>query len=181
MLRKFKLGCVYNAHTVPGGVGIPIKVTHICDGKIWFYAPDLVFEDGNEDGSYSIDSIDSIGLDCEGYEWSVIIEKLTVNYNEEYFNERFVDATKLHVLNPWFPKTKNSDIAFLFHKNIMKAFVLFFFSVKLVVLARRIKNRMYAPGGIGFIAAEESFDRAAKAIYENFEQADRAAKSQRIE
>ena len=36
-------------------------------------------------------------------------------------------------------------------------------------------------GGIGrYIAAEESFGRAATAIYENFEQADRAANSQRI-
>ena len=44
----------------------------------------------------------------------------------------------------------------------MKTFVLFFFSVKLVVIARRVKERMYAPGGIGFIAAQESFYRAAK-------------------
>ena len=49
-----------------------------------------------------------------------------------------------------------------FHKEIMKTFVLFFFSVKLIVLARRVKERMYAPGGIGFIAAKENFDRAAK-------------------
>ena len=77
-----------------GGVGIPIKVTRICDGKIWFYAPDLVFEDGDDDESCSI------GLDCEGHECTGFIEKLTVkNYNEEYFDERFVDATKLHVLN----------------------------------------------------------------------------------
>jgi hypothetical protein len=40
---------------------------------------------------------------------------------------------------------------------------------------------MYAPGGIGFIAAQEDFDRAAKAIYETFEQADRDAKRQCIE
>ena len=50
-------------------------------------------------------------------------------------------------------------------------FLLFFFSIKLAVLARCAKERMYAPpnidcendmGGIGFIAAEEDFDRAAK-------------------
>ena len=161
MVCQFKLGCVYNACTeydsMAGGVGIPIKVTRICDGKIWFYAPDLVFEDGDDDESCSI------GLDCEGHECTGFIEKLTVkNYNEEYFDERFVDATKLHVLNPWFPKTKNSDHAFHFHKKIMKTFVLFFFSVKLIVLARRVKERMYAPGGIGFIATQESFYRAAK-------------------
>ena len=51
----------------------------------------------------------------------------------------------------------------------MKTFVFFFISVKLVVLARRAKRvvmermeRMYAPGGIGFVAAQESFYRAAK-------------------
>ena len=58
-----------------------------------------------------------------------------------------------------------------FHKGIMKTFVLFFSSIKLIVLARRVKERMYTPpnidcendmGGIGFIAAEENFDRAAK-------------------
>ena len=64
---------------------------------------------------------------------------------------------------------------------IFKTEVLLFCATKLIVLARRAKERMYAPGGIGFIAAEESFDRAAKAIYENFEQADRDAKRQCIE
>ena len=49
-----------------------------------------------------------------------------------------------------------------FHKDIMKTFLVFFFSVKLIVLARRVKERMLAPGGIGFIAAEGSFYRAAK-------------------
>ena len=49
-----------------------------------------------------------------------------------------------------------------FHKKTMKAFVLFFFSVKLIVLARRVKERMYTPGGIGFIAAQGDFDRATK-------------------
>ena len=56
-----------------------------------------------------------------------------------------------------------------FHKDTMKTFLVFFFSVKFAVLARRAKRvvmecteRMYAPGGIGFIAAQESFYRAAK-------------------
>ena len=56
-----------------------------------------------------------------------------------------------------------------FHKKIMKTFVLFFFYFKIIVLARRAKRvvmermeRMYAPGGIGFVAAQESFYRAAK-------------------
>jgi hypothetical protein len=44
----------------------------------------------------------------------------------------------------------------------VNTFLVFFFSVKLVVIARRVKARMYAPGGIGFIATQESFYRAAK-------------------
>ena len=66
-------------------------------------------------------------------------------------------------------------------RAILKTGVLLFCATKLIVLARRAKERMYAPGGIGFIAAQEDFDRAAKAIYETFEQADRDAKRQCIE
>ena len=47
----------------------------------------------------------------------------------------------------------------------MKAFLVFFFSVKLIVLARRavrVVERRYAPGGSGFVAAQESFHRATK-------------------
>ena len=47
-------------------------------------------------------------------------------------------------------------------KDTMKTFLVFFFSVKLVVLARRVNERMYAPGGTGFIASQENFDRATK-------------------
>ena len=49
-----------------------------------------------------------------------------------------------------------------FQKAIMNTFVLFFFSIKLVVLARRVKQRMYAPGGSGFKAANVDFLRATK-------------------
>ena len=45
---------------------------------------------------------------------------------------------------------------------ILKTGVLLFCATKLIVLARRVKERMYAPGGIGFVAAQESFYRAAK-------------------
>ena len=44
----------------------------------------------------------------------------------------------------------------------MEADTLLFCATKLIILARRVKERMYAPGGIGFIAAEENFGRAAK-------------------
>ena len=85
-----------------------------------------------------------------------------------------IDANKFHCLHPFFPRDNSLCKAYLrddpnlpdwlcrFHKKIMKTFVLFFFSVKLIVLARRVKERMYTPGGIGFIAAQEDFDRATK-------------------
>ena len=93
-----------------------------------------------------------------------------------------IRASGFHRLHPFFPTDvyrRNMDIEpfpvmsmFLvrrFHEKIMKTFVLFFFYFKIIVLARRAKRvvmermeRMYAPGGIGFVAAQESFYRAAK-------------------
>jgi hypothetical protein len=57
-----------------------------------------------------------------------------------------------------------------FHTKIMKTFMVFLFSVKLVVLARRAKQRkerMYAVAWEVFIGEEQNFDRGAKAVYEN--------------
>ena len=83
-------------------------------------------------------------------------------------------AFDFHCLHPSFPSDNSLCKAYLrdrlmpewlcrFHKKTMKTFVLFFFSVKLVVLARRvIKERMYTPGGIGIIAAQEDFGRVTK-------------------
>ena len=48
------------------------------------------------------------------------------------------------------------------HKKIMRTFALFFCVLKLIILARRTKERMYAPDGICFVTTKESFDRAAK-------------------
>ena len=89
---------------------------------------------------------------------------------------RHIRAIEFHRLHPFFPTgvyQRNIKInpggigqykkaVNRFHEEIMKTSVLFFFSVKLIVIARRVKERMYAPGGIGFIAAQESFYRAAK-------------------
>jgi len=87
------------------------------------------------------------------------------------------------MVSMYFPEP-SCDIYHIFISSkrvILKTEVLLFCATKLIVLARRAKESMCAPGGIGFIAAEESFDHAAKAIYENFEQADRDAKRQCIE
>ena len=90
---------------------------------------------------------------------------------------RRIRAIEFHRLHPFFPtgvfqrnmepfpdgeRVKCASAVNRFHKKIMKTFVLFFFSVKLIVIARRVKERMYAPGGIGFIAAQEDFDRVTK-------------------
>jgi len=45
---------------------------------------------------------------------------------------------------------------------ILKTGVLLFCATKLIILARRVKERMYTPGGIGFIAAQESFYRVTE-------------------
>ena len=47
-------------------------------------------------------------------------------------------------------------------RYIMKTDTLLFCATKLIILARRVKERMHAPGGIGFVAAQESFYRVAK-------------------
>ena len=174
-MMRFKVGGVYNAHTeedeMAGELGIPIKVTRISGGKIWIRAPDLVV-DKNSDGDDSC----RITLNGEGNESTCFLERYIdtqrryrhqdSDSEDEIFDEYSFDATELHVLHPWFPMNQDSSEAEDFHKEIMKTFVFFFISVKLVVLARRAKRtvmeRMYAPGGIGFVAAQESFYRAAK-------------------
>ena len=93
------------------------------------------------------------------------------------WGDRRIRAIEFHRLHPFFPtgvfqrnmepfpdgeRVKCASAVNRFHKKIMKTFVLFFFSVKLIVIARRVKERMYTPGGIGFIAAQEDFDRATK-------------------
>ena len=68
------------------------------------------------------------------------------------------------VVSMYFPEAKY-DIYHIFissRRVILKTGVLLFCAIKLIVLARRVKERMYAPGGIGFIAAEENFDCATK-------------------
>ena len=47
-------------------------------------------------------------------------------------------------------------------KRVILKTVLMFCALKLIVLARRTKERMYAPGGSGFVMASENFERATK-------------------
>ena len=143
-----------------GELGIPIKVTRISDGKIWIRTLVQV----RETNRWMVRETNSpITLNGEGNE-STCFLKRCIDTHE--LDEYSFDATELHVLHPWFPMYQDSSEAEDFHKEIMKTFVFFFISVKLVVLARRAKRtvmeRMYAPGGIGFVAAQESFYRAAK-------------------
>ena len=156
-----------------GELGIPIKVTRISDGKIWIRALVQV----RETNRWMVRETNSpITLNGEGNESTCFLKRCIdtqrryrhqdSDSEDEIFDEYSFDATELHVLHPWFPMNQDSSEAEDFHKEIMKTFVFFFISVKLVVLARRAKRtvmeRMYAPGGIGFVAAQESFYRAAK-------------------
>ena len=147
MVRKFEVGGVYNAFQHG-----PVKVTRISAETVWFQ------------------------LGCSAQ----LHAKIQKDYDDVFTDEQaflppphvIIDASELHCLHPFFP----SDNSYFnlhayqelpgwlcrFHEKIMKTFVLFFFSVKLIVIARRVKERMYAPGGIGFIAAQEDFDRVTK-------------------
>ena len=165
MVVTFKVGCVYRDKG-----GIPFEVTRITGSIMWLrQVHDIV-------GGGLCQQIDLMyprhGADSPGREES-----------DWAFRPRvaILDARKFHCLHPWFPSGDSLCKAYLrddpnlpdwlhrFHKKIMKTFVFFFISVKFVVLARRAKRvvmermeRMYAPGGIGFVAAQESFYRAAK-------------------
>ena len=61
-----------------------------------------------------------------------------------------------------FREADNYGIISSSERVILKTGVLLFCATKLIVIARRVKERMYAPGGIGFIAAQEDFDRVTK-------------------
>ena len=160
MVNKFEVGGVYNAFmlgttTCIQRAYIPIKVTRISASRktMWFCALD-------EEKRSRIEISDQ----SERRDGERATYKLSRGH---YFY-----AFDFNCLHPWFPSGDSLCKAYLgrelpewlcrFHKEIMKTFVLFFFSVKLVVIARRVKERMYAPGGIGSIAAQESFYRAAK-------------------
>ena len=171
MVVTFKVGGVY----VDAGnetTYLPFKVTRITGRIIWVRQVDDLVGDGI---CQQIDLCDTrLGVDSPG-----------VEYVDRAFRSggvAMLTANKFHCLHPFFPSENSSLAAYLrkddagetesidrFHKKIMKTFVLFFFYFKIIVLARRAKRvvmermeRMYAPGGIGFVAAQESFYRAAK-------------------
>ena len=66
------------------------------------------------------------------------------------------------VVSMYFPEANGNYGIISSNRAILKTGVLLFCATKLIILARRVKESMYAPGGIGFIAAQEDFDRAAK-------------------
>ena len=161
MVRKFEVGGVYNCWC---WWPIAIKVTRISADRefVWFR------EFGKEERQRKI-----------------VHEPISVHESISRETARIarggfiIRASGFHRLHPFFPTDvyrRNMDMEPFpdgeiakrplavrrFHEKIMKTFVLFFFSVKLIVIARRVKERMYAPGGIGFIAAQEDFDRVTK-------------------
>ena len=169
MVRKFEVGGVYNAFQHG-----PVKVTHISAETVWCQLGCSAQLHAKIQREY-----DDVFPDEQAFLPSMVLRThscysmrarsiLTASIHVT------IDAGELHCLHPWFPSGHSLCKAYLreyrhlpewlchFHKDIMKTFVLFFFSVKLIVIARRVKERMYAPGGIGFIAAQEDFDRATK-------------------
>ena len=168
MVRKFEVGGVYSSHNIPfKGCDIPFKVTHITAGdlhaqpgdhheKLWLRQ----VQDFSGDGIYQ-----QINITCSLGDGDDEVE-FAFGPGLAAFT-----ACEFHCLHPFFPSDNSLCSAYCdsmpewlcrFHKKIMKTFVLFFFSVKLIIIASRVKERMYTPGGIGFIAAQEDFDRVTK-------------------
>ena len=157
MVRKFEVGGVYN-----GFQDGPVKVTRISAETVWCQLGCSAQLHAKIQREY-----DDVFPDEQAFLPSMV-------YSMRASSIFTIDAGELHCLHPWFPSGHSLCKAYLreyrhlpewlchFHKDIMKTFVLFFFSVKLIVIARRVKERMYTPGGIGFIAAQDDFDRAAK-------------------
>ena len=150
VMRKFEVGGVY-AHRP---CNIPFKVTRITAGSMWIRQVHGLSGGGNID-TMSDGAIEVMSDGADEVEFALFA------------------ACEFHCIHPFFSSDNSVCKAYLrdhsfalpawlcrFHKDIMKTFLVFFFSVKLVVLARRVKERMYAPGGVGFIAARKNFDCA---------------------
>ena len=165
MLRKFEVGGVYTYYNEP------FKVTRLTydPTPTWWSGPPVW-----NGGYMRVRQVHH--RFCRYIEISDIAGKEANGFSELAINDDLASfaAWDFHCLHPFFPSGDSLCKAYLrdcqelpewlhhFHKKIMKTFVLFFFSIKLIVIARRVKERMYAPGGIGFIAAQEDFDRVTK-------------------
>ena len=158
MVVTFKVGCVYR-----DTCGLPFKVTRITGSIMWLRQVHDIVGGGlcqQIDLMYPRHGVDSPGIEESDWAFRPGVA--------------IMHAGKFHCLHPWFPSDNSLCKAYLrddpnlpewlhhFHKKIMKTFLVFFFSVKLIVLTRRFKERYYAPGGLGFIAAQEDFDHATK-------------------
>ena len=156
MVRKFEVGGVYVAFNEGFAVSA-VKVMHVSVGTVWFRTNvkghEFIEAEIGSDGHASFFGFPYLMLD--------LIPIRAVSTRSLFFADK---QSGFYILHPFFPSTTTEclwdDIHF--HKKIMKTFLVFFFSVKLIVLARRVKERMYTPGGIGFIAAQEDFCRATK-------------------
>ena len=88
---------------------------------------------------------------------------ITMDYYFGYARPIDYDLLDAEVVSLYFPLANgNYSIVSSSERVILKTGVLLFCATKLIILARRVKERMYAPGGIGFIAAQEDFDRVTK-------------------
>ena len=190
MLRKFEVGGVYTYYNEP------FKVTRLTYDPIDGHPP------GWNGGYMRVRQVHH--RFCRYIEINDIAGKEANGFSELAINDDLASfaAWDFHCLHPFFPSGDSLCKAYLrdcqelpewlcrFHKKIMKTFVLFFFSIKLIVIARRAKRvvekRMYAlildlaldldpddePDLVVDLTAED-LDLDAGV--------DRAAKSQRIE
>ena len=158
MVRKFEVGGVYVAFDEGFAISA-VKVMHVSVGTVSLRTNvkgyEFIEAEIGSDGHASFFGFPYLMLD--------LIPIRAVSTRSLFFADK---QSGFYILHPFFPSKVNEygcgELDVHFHKKIMRTFLVFFFSVKLIVLARRVKERMYTPGGIGFIAAQEDFDRATK-------------------
>ena len=160
MVRQFKLGGVYECEIgikdEAIGASFLIKVVGFHDGLQY-----RIFEKSKR----SLDEL--IGGTPACVRTAVIaappFSDITMDYYFGYARPIDYDLLDAEVISLYFPLANgNYSIVSSSDRVILKTEVLLFCATKLIILARRVKERMYAPGGIGFIAAQEDFDRVTK-------------------
>jgi hypothetical protein len=195
MLIKFEVGGVYRNNR------IPVKVTRIAETITRVRS--TLFEEVEEVTHMWVRQVGAQGCWEINVDAGDIVraDRYDVQFAGVPDMPTLFTARDFHCLHPFFPSDNSLCKAYLgplspkvagvargcpklpewlhyFHKKIMKTFVLFFFSIKLIVIARRakrvVKKRMCAL--ILDLALDLDLD-----LDELIAGVDRAAKSQRIE
>ena len=162
MVRQFKLGGVYECEIgikdEAIGASFLIKVVGFHDGLQY-----RIFGKSKR----SLDEL--IGGTPACVRTAVIaappFSDITMDYYFGYARPIDYDLLDAEVISLYFPLARHGNYSIVSSSDrvILKTGVLLFCATKLIILARRVKERMYAPGGIGFIAAQENFDHQVAA------------------